>query len=60
MMGEREAYIAGMAGVDGRYVDLRELAPEVLYAWEHGFLDAMEAEEGEEPQPESAGYGVGQ
>ena len=58
-MTEAEAYIAGwracFAGVDGRYAPL-ELYGDTKYAWKHGWLDALEAEENEEPQPACVGY----
>ncbi len=61
---EARAYVNGwnacMAGVDGRYVLLVEdgyTTEELRYAWTHGFLDAMEAEDGEEPEPACHGYG---
>jgi hypothetical protein len=54
------AYTAGwlacMAGDDGRFVNPHPFNTDLSYAWDHGFLDAMESEEGELPQPESAGY----
>jgi hypothetical protein len=59
-MTEAQAYVAGwrfcMAGGDGRYTD-HGLTGEPAFAWNHGFLDAMEAEDGEQPEPETAGYG---
>lgn len=50
----KAAYCAGwracMAGADGRY--LAETIPVgERYEWEHGFLDAMDAEDGEQPDP---------
>lgn len=57
---EAQAYIDGwracMAGQDGRFTNPHERHTDVAYAWNHGFLDAMEAEDSEEPQPETAGY----
>jgi hypothetical protein len=64
---------ACMAGEDGRFTNpygaewkmLRSIgAPSLAkqackYAWDHGFLDAMEAEDGEAPDPSCAGYGGG-
>lgn len=55
-----DGWNAGMKGEDGRYTnphkppsmpDFRD--PHVV--WCTGFLDAMEAEDGEQPQPETAG-----
>jgi hypothetical protein len=58
-MTKAEAYTAGwnacMAGCDGRYWPER-LDTDTGYAWKHGWLDAMEAEDGEEPEPHWAGY----
>lgn len=63
-MTTANAYCLGwqacMDGLDGRYVnpypsDMNECYDE-SYAWTHGFLDAMESEEGEQPEPECAGY----
>ena len=65
IMTEAQAYTNGwracMAGIDGRYVPLAEYgytSEELRYAWTHGFLDAMEAEDVEEPEPACAGYGT--
>jgi hypothetical protein len=62
-MTEAQAYIKGwnacMAGCDGRYSFDRPgdgNTDALKYAWTHGFLDAMEAEDGEEPEPACAGY----
>lgn len=57
-----QAYIDGWhacdAGLDGRFVNPHPRPSDISYAWTHGFLDAMEAEEdGEIPEPECAGYG---
>jgi isocitrate lyase len=61
MTTEAQAYVAGwqacMAGVDGRYASESSSKAENSYAWIHGWLDAMEAEDSEEPQPDCAGYG---
>lgn len=58
-MTQSEAYMASwracMAGVDGRYLP-EGVDRETGYAWTHGWLDAMEAEDGEEPEPACAGY----
>lgn len=59
---QAHAYIAGwqawMAGCDGRYTMPGVYQGESLaHAWRHGFVDAMEAEDGEDPEPECAGYG---
>jgi len=59
---EQAAYSAGwmcvMSGADPRYCNPfdRKAMPKSNYAWDHGALDAMEAEDGEEPDPKSAGY----
>lgn len=61
MATEAQSYVAGwqacMAGVDGRYASQAGRNEDERYAWTHGFLDAMEAEDGEQPEPECAGYG---
>ena len=49
----RDGWNACMNGVDGRYTH-----SEWPHAWQHGFLDAMEAEDGEKPSPEWAVYFV--
>jgi hypothetical protein len=58
-MTQAQAYIAGwnacMNGVDGRYCP-EGLHQDTGYAWTHGFLNAMESEDGEEPEPACAGY----
>jgi hypothetical protein len=64
-MTEAQAYVDGWrtctsGWIDGRYVPLAELGyttEELRSAWTTGFLDAMEAEDGEEPEPACAGYG---
>ena len=60
-MTQAEAYCAGwqacFEGEDGRFTNPFLSGSKASYAWDHGFLDAMEAEEGEEPEPETAGYG---
>ena len=57
MHTEAQAYSAGwdacMNGVDDRYVTS---VIEHRNAWLHGWLDAMDAEDGEEPIPEAVGY----
>jgi hypothetical protein len=69
-MTEAQAYIAGwracMAGCDGRYPAMIRAGQwqtpsditdsEISSAWTHGWLDAFEAEDGEEPEPACAGY----
>lgn len=54
------AYCAGwqacMAGYDGRYVNPHDRNSDVAYAWNAGFLDAMEAEDDDAPDPECAGF----
>lgn len=68
---ETDAYILGwkacMAGEDGRYTNphlgmtVLNLAhrPDALKrAWDCGWQDAMEAEDGEEPEPQCAGFGA--
>lgn len=52
----KEGWCACMAGQDGRFTNPYPRASEENSAWSHGFLDAMEAEEGELPEPEIAGY----
>lgn len=60
MNPEAQAYIEGwhacFRGEDGRYTNPHERNTKQSYAWTHGFLDAMEAEDGEEAQPETEGY----
>jgi hypothetical protein len=59
-MSQADAYRAGwqacFAGEDGRFTNPEPRRSETAYAWDHGFLDAMEAEDGEQPEPASAGY----
>ena len=63
MNEQAKAYIEGwtacMQGEDGRFTNPypAHVADPQHYAWSHGFLDAMEAEDGETPEPECAGYG---
>ena len=63
MTTEAEAYTEGwkacMRGEDGRFTNPYPLAIDTEYqhiAWCHGFLDAMEAEDDDEPEPGCAGY----
>lgn len=55
-MSEAQDYIDGwqacMSGLDGRY-----LSKSMVAAFCAGFTDAMEAEDGEQPDPACAGYG---
>lgn len=55
-----EAYIAGwdtcFAGKDGRFTNPHPGQSAEAYAWDHGFLDAMESPDGETPDPACAGY----
>jgi hypothetical protein len=57
---DAHAYTLGwnacMAGEDGRFTNPYERRTDLAYAWNHGFLDAMDAEDNEEPRPETAGY----
>lgn len=59
-MTEAQAYIDGwnacMSGEDGRFTNPHPSRTDAAYAWNHGFLTAMEAEDGELPEPECAGY----
>ncbi len=60
-MIEAQAYIEGwkacFAGEDGRFANPYNcLKSKLQCAWTHGFLDAMEAEDNEEPEPSTAGY----
>lgn len=59
-MTEAQAYILGWQacfnGEDGRFTNQLPRHSDTEYAWNHGFLDAAEAEDGEEPEPECAGY----
>lgn len=45
-----------MHGHDPRYGNPHPKNSDEHYAWDHGALDAFEAEDGEDPQPETAGY----
>lgn len=60
-MSQAQAYCAGwfacFRGEDGRYTNPNARHSEASYAWDHGFLDAMDAEDGEAAQPETCGYG---
>lgn len=60
MTTQAQAYTAGwqacFAGEDGRFTNPEPRGSDTTYAWTHGFLDAMEAEDGEDPQPDTAGY----
>ena len=57
-MTEAQAYVEGwhacLAGVDGRYMAYEN--EDLRYAWHHGWLDALESQDGEIPEPEWAGY----
>lgn len=59
-MTESEAYTAGWAvcqnGEDGRFVNPFERNTKQAYAWDAGFLDCMESEEGEPADPAGAGF----
>jgi len=59
-MTTANAYCLGwqacLDGLDGRFVNPYPRRTDESYAWEHGFLNAMESEEGEQPEPECAGY----
>ena len=61
-MTEAQAYVAGweacFAGEDGRFTNPFKDGSEARnkYAWDHGFLDAMEAEDDEKPEPSCVGY----
>jgi hypothetical protein len=58
---EAQAYIDGwhacMNGEDGRFTNPHPFRTDTNYAWSAGFLDAMEAEDDEEPEPWCAGFG---
>lgn len=58
---EPEAYERGwracMRGEDGRFTNPYPLSMEERIAWDAGFLDAMEAEDGEEADAAAAGFG---
>lgn len=57
---EPEAYERGwracMRGEDGRFTNPYGPSQERI-AWDAGFLDAMDAEDGEEPDAAAAGFG---
>jgi hypothetical protein len=57
---QKPAYCQGWQacceGKDGRYANPYERRSPEAEAWDRGFLDAMEAEEGAQPEPEAAGY----
>lgn len=52
----KDGWEACFAGMDGRFSNPHPARSELSYAWNHGFLDAMEAEDGESPEPSTAGY----
>ena len=63
MTTQSQAYIAGwnavMSGADPRYSNPHGHSKDnesLAYAWTHGALDAMEADDGEVPQPEAHDY----
>lgn len=65
MNAQANAYTLGWQacfnGEDGRFTNPYSSSAaygesEQAYAWTHGFLDAMEAEDGEQPEPSTAGY----
>ncbi len=61
-MSDSQAYRDGwqccLDGGDGRFLNPHAKDSPERYAWDHGFLDAMEREEDDEPcEPECAGYG---
>ena len=60
MNSEQTAYCEGwkavMAGADPRFVNPYESNAMEAYAWNAGALDAFDAEDGEEPEPECAGF----
>lgn len=51
-----EGWHACMRGEDMRFTCPYTQNSDEEYAWLHGALDAMEAEDDEEPQPETMGY----
>jgi hypothetical protein len=57
---EAQAYCEGwcevMAGADPRFCNPYIRESKENYAWNHGALDAMEAEDGDLPEPACAGY----
>lgn len=56
-----QAYVAGWQacfdGEDGRFTNPFAVLTEAAYAWDHGFFDAMEADDDESPEPACVGYG---
>jgi hypothetical protein len=56
----KEGWFACVQGLDGRWSNPYLKISEEHYAWTHGFLDAMEAEDDELPEPGCAGYTVEQ
>jgi hypothetical protein len=59
-MTTANAYCMGwqacLDGLDGRFANPYERRTNEAYAWDHGFLDAMESEQGEKAEPACAGY----
>ena len=61
-MSELTAYIEGWNacenGEDGRYTNPHPSGSPAAFAWNHGFLDCMESEDGDGdyPDPKAAGY----
>lgn len=62
MMTLAQAYVAGwnacFSGEDGRFTNPCDRYTNEAFAWSHGFLDAMDAEDGDKPEPGWAGYDV--
>jgi hypothetical protein len=53
-----QQFVAHLGGAPAKFHDSSayQINKELAGAWTHGWLDAMEAEDGEEPEPECAGY----
>lgn len=51
-----QGWSACFAGDDGRFGNPYNRDTQQAFAWDAGFLDAMEAEDGEDPQPAAAGF----
>jgi hypothetical protein len=41
-----------------RFTNPHPSGSQIQHAWDAGFLDAMEAEDGEQPEPQCAGFGA--
>ena len=53
----REGWAHCLAGNDGRWGNPYPRVGKLSYAFDHGFVDCMEAEDGDTCEPGYAGYG---